>query len=430
MNANSTATMDLHNPFEGRTAIPFQAFRLAILWSVVYAASMFTGVFLAQITAILGFIIASIALAKGWSGRPLFHPAIYPLGFTIVVFLLSAILNSGWIASLMFLLRHYGIPLLGFLGAVLLMRSVKMRAKATSTIAIAGALSGVYGIFQHFTGLDPLYGQHLSPLSMYNLPTFLPVGLLDMALTYAGVQLSALLLILPVAWSARGKRARWLWISVAVMFLSIFFTFRRGPLLVSAGLIGLFMITRNRKVAINTIIAGIVLVAGVWFASPALRQAVGMLVEMKGVSAGQRVILWDAAFKMGSDHPVLGVGPGRWRVRLSDYIEDTTSTGGRSFAHAHSDPMQLFATTGAAGVIAVASLQVMLLIVAYRDFRKHRTGGFDRDLYLGGILSNVGFVLASFGQCYMMDAENMLIYAAVLAMMLGARERLLSKPNG
>ncbi len=397
------------------------------MWSIVYAVSLFTGVFLAQLTAILGLILGVTALLKGWSQRPMRHDAIYPLGVAIAVLLLSALLNRAPVASLEFLARHYGVPLLGFAGAVILMRSAELRAKAFNTIAVVGALSGGYGIFQHFTGLDPLYGQQLEPISAYHLKTFLPVGLLDMALTYAGVQLSALLLVVPVAWTARGKRARWLWISAIVMFLSIFLTYRRGPLLVGVGVIGLFLVTRSRRTAIVTVIAAAVLAVCAWFASPALRQAVGMMVEVKGVSVGQRVVLWDAALQMGSDHPLLGVGPGHWRDRLGEYIEDPTSQGGRSFAHAHSDPMQLWATTGAMGVLAVAAIQAVLLLVAFRDLRGHPAGGFDRDIYLGGVFSDLGFVLASFGQCYMMDAENILMLAGVLAMMLGARERLLAR---
>lgn len=418
--------LTLAGEYPGRTALPPRVFRTAIIWSIVYAASLFTGVFLAQVTAILGFIFAVVGLVRGWWIRPAYHPAIYPLAATVVVFLLSALFNTGRIASLQFLFKHYGVSLLSLFGALVLMRSATLRKKAVWTVAIAGSFSGLYGIFQHFTGLDPLYGQHLSRLGMYGLNTYLPVGLLDMALTYAGVQLSAMLLLLPIAWTARGRKARWLWLAVIVIFFSIFLTYRRAPLLVGIGMAGLFLITRNRRVAIITVLAGVILAATAWISSPALRQGIGMLVRMDGVSAGQRVVLWDAAARMGSDHPVFGVGPGRWRVNLGDYLEDTESKGGRSFAHAHSDPMQLYATTGVMGLLAVTALQLTLLFVAFRDLKSHPAGGFSRSLYLGGILSNFGFVFASFGQCYMMDAENLLIYMAVVAMMLGARENLLS----
>jgi len=406
-----------------------QEYRVLLVWAVLFSISLFTGIFLSQLFGGIGLIIALFYRFRGKISGPLYHRAIWPFAATVVVFLLSAVINEGVFASLRFLVKHYGMSLISFAAVLLLIRSMRLRYRLFHVAVIAGAISSLIGIFQHLTGIDPIYGQQLAKLSAYNLNTYLPVGLLDMGLTYAGVQMTFLLFLLPVVWRSRGREQKWLWVAWILIFVSIFVTYRRGPLFFAVAFTGLFLITRNRKIALWTIIAGLVTVVALWTVSPTLRTSVSQVVNVQGASVGQRVILWDAASRMGADHPLLGVGPGHWRNSVKEYVEDDTSVPGRSFAHPHSDPLNLWATTGAAGLLAMTVLVLMLFYSGFRDLRRFRVPDPDRDFYLGGLLALAGLIAASFSQCYMLDGENMLSLAWVLGVMLNAREGVMAQES-
>lgn len=401
--------------------------KMVRIWAIAQTASLFLGIFFMQIFAGAGFIGTVYARGRRRIATPYYHRALWAFVGTVSVMLLSSLLSENPLDSIHWLVKHFAMPLVLFTAALMLLRSRKIRQIVLTTLLFGGALSGLYGLFQHVTGLDPIYGQRIKPLTAYGLDLFMPVGLLDMALTYAGVQMTVLLAVMPSVWQKRGKGAWLWWLSALLIALSIFFTYRRGPILAVAAVLGVWLLLRNRRVAIVTVIAGILLAATAWFGSSAFRQGMRQVVELKGTSVNQRVILWDIAWEMGSDFPLLGVGPGLWRRNVPNYVEDDTPTPGRPFAHAHSDPLQLWATTGLAGVVSVGALNLMLLLYGFRELRRTRdqVGSKDRLLYAGGLLALAGMVLASFSQCYMLDAENMFAHGFVLALMLNAREGLL-----
>lgn len=403
--------------------------RVARIWAVAQAASLFAGIFLMQAFGIVGFIIAIIARARRWIRSPLYHRAVWAFAAAVIVMLLSAVASEAPLDSLHALLRHFTMPLITFAAALMLLRSRRIRQIAVTTLLFGGAISGLYGLFQHVTGLEPIYGQHIKKLVAYGLDLYMPVGLLNMALTYAGVQMTALLAVMPTVWNRRGKGAWIWWLSAVLIAASVFFTYRRGPILATAVVLGIWLLLRNRRVAITTVLSGIVLAAAAWIGSSAFRQGMEQVVEVKGVSVNQRVVLWDVALRMGGDYPLLGVGPGLWRRHVADYIEDDIATPGRSFAHPHSDPLNLWATTGVAGLASVAALNLLLFGYGVVELRRVREGGSSRDklIYSGGLLALAGMFLASFAQCYMLDAENMFAFGFVLALMLNAREGLLRK---
>jgi O-antigen ligase len=109
---------------------------------------------------------------------------------------------------------------------------------------------------------------------------------------------------------------------------------------------------RERAVAVAAA-AGLVLVAALVFLRP---------VTALGESAASRLVFWRAALDLFAERPLLGHGPGSYRVEIGRFAGD----GARLIAlDAHQDFLQTLAETGLAGGVAL----VWLIAVALRAAR-------------------------------------------------------------
>ncbi|WP_406492031.1 O-antigen ligase family protein [Streptomyces sp. NBC_00846] len=115
-------------------------------------------------------------------------------------------------------------------------------------------------------------------------------------------------------------------------------------------------------------LAGLALAAGLavatsWaVAADALPQ--GLMVSLEGPLTPNRVLLWQDALELAGEHPVLGVGPGRF-AELSPTVEQTVHSDGKP----HSAPWQQAAEQGVVGVVLLGSAFGWLLYVLWRSPR-------------------------------------------------------------
>ena len=85
--------------------------------------------------------------------------------------------------------------------------------------------------------------------------------------------------------------------------------------------------------------------------------------------AGARIVLWRAAWKMFSDHPWTGVGPGHYLTEFPGYYSGPPIDGQAIWANAHDLYLHQLAERGLLGEIVLLVLLGVLLVRAWRAER-------------------------------------------------------------
>ena len=124
----------------------------------------------------------------------------------------------------------------------------------------------------------------------------------------------------------------------------------------------------GRGLRIGAIALALALGAASYVGSDIVRNRVEMLqsdfakLEQgdEATSTGIRLALWRAALSMGAEHPLFGVGKGRWQPTLVEYAHDgriaPTLTDKR---HAHNDLLNHFAETGLIGALLLLGIYLV-----------------------------------------------------------------------
>ncbi|MDP8205426.1 MAG: O-antigen ligase family protein [Candidatus Electryonea clarkiae] len=392
---------------------------IIIGWFFAFAISLEAGIFFAQVFAAIGGLIALYTIKKHLIPIPKIHPAIYPLAAVFILQLISALFSDDPSRSTSMIFRYYALPFTGLLAVQHLCRNKKILKSGFSALLIAGVIGGLYGIFQTFSGIDPVYGQRLNPIKeIADLQMYGATGFREMKMVYAAIQMMIFLFCIPIVWKSKGKQAVLRWIALIIILLSVVLLLKRSPWMgIGAGLF-VFFLARSWKTALGFILSGIVIVSLLAIFSNDFRDQVDKTIHFKTNRETDRLYYWNAAWEMGKDHLLLGVGPGNWGRHVDDYLPERDWW---SKSSAHSDPMQIWATTGLPGFIAWYSVLFLLFLQGIRDLKKWTEKTFFRDIYLGALISLAGFAVFSLTQCHLGDGKNGLTVGLILGLGLAAR---------
>lgn len=132
--------------------------------------------------------------------------------------------------------------------------------------------------------------------------------------------------------------------------------------------------------------------AAVLFATPLLRRTDQQSVTDRMATAFQtdqgsvaeRLLLWDRTIRMYMDNPLIGVGPGQWKLHINSYGTSglRSAEGEVLFQRPHNDFLWILAETGPIGLVAFLALLAVFLAAGWRIF----TDVPDPDLRLIGLL--------------------------------------------
>ncbi len=170
-----------------------------------------------------------------------------------------------------------------------------------------------------------------------------------------------LLTTLPLAvYLAFEERPRALWSAcVLVLFVGMLATVSRGALAGMAGMLVWAVATRRvpvRWLLAAAAVAGAVVLVGTVLASPVIEQRLDAKGNVAEENAASRLSFWSAAVYMSADHPLTGVGPGRFGEEgVETYIWGTTQ--GLGDPVTHSTYLEILAENG---VPALAAFVAML----------------------------------------------------------------------
>ena len=232
-------------------------------------------------------------------------PTTLPALVAFVMLVLLSLMLSGDVESGMTkTLRYLLFGAFTFL-FVQLVRSRAELLTALRVLVLSSTVAALYGVLNFIGGnVERVSG----PIGEAN----------DFAYVLASVLPFAIYLAL------RDKRLRLLWgVCGAVLVLALFGTLSRGALVGVAAVVLWAVATRRTRV--GGVVAGVIVIGGVLLLAFTLwRPLIDERLAAKSVVAqanvDSREAYWRAAVNMAADHPVLGVGPGRFGVESKNYV--------------------------------------------------------------------------------------------------------------
>jgi O-antigen ligase len=278
-------------------------------------------------------------------------------------------------------------------------------------IVLAGLVAGAYGVLQHFTGADwyrALLGrERMVHPRIEGAEGFASVGFFRNYLTYAHVML------VPLGFALAGATAGSVLdlVTVGVVVAALVCSTARGAW-IAAVVMAIALSLRARRGA-GVIVAAALVVGAVVLVSPGLRQQVAP--ALGGYANDARVAIYRANLDVVHDHPLFGLGFGRYQHAATPYYDRHPDADRRS--HAHSNYLQVAAEAGLVGLAAF----MLLLVTGLREAAAAAAVPGGERAALGAWLGLVGFAVGGLTQYTFGDNEVALAMWATLAVVARLR---------
>jgi O-antigen ligase len=284
------------------------------------------------------------------------------------------------------------------------------------TLAVAGGVAGLYGIVQHFTGIDwyrEMLGRprRVRPRTPSD-PRFAVVGFFRNYLTFAHN------MVMPYcAALALGLRGDGGWLVAALVILTaiLYSTARGAWLAVVAASILIVAFGRGRRAAAVALALASVVAVTVG-QSAALQRGVGSMFALDGENVG-RVAIYRVNLDIIHDHPWFGLGFGRYQTAARPYYREAAKADRHS--HAHNNFLHIAAEAGLITVGAFALLFAFILRLGWDAVR----GGDPRARLaaVGAYGAVIGFLVGGLTQYTFGDSEVVLAMWCVVAVLMRCR---------
>lgn len=324
----------------------------------------------------------------------------------------------------LFIIKKEWLFLMVVTGAVML-RDVKKLLWVLDFFAAGVIAISLYGIWQHFIGLD-LYHHLLLDRMTYG---YRARGTFSTYLTYSGFLAVATIFLVPVGFTVTNKVRKYVYlIASQISLASVLFNYSRSSIVaLIIGVIILVLLIEVRYRKWVSLILLLTLAFGIVISPDFLSRFDNMTQnEFTTAHANSRVTIWDAALRMIKESPVLGVGPGKFGDKYIEYRKNRT---GRDLTHAHNDFLNAAAEAGIPSALFLIMLWVAVLWYLYKGYVRCPVG-FQKGVVLGAFLGSVVFVVMAQFEAFFSDEEVrtllMFIWGVGLAVLgnLKASERL------
>ena len=222
----------------------------------------------------------------------------------------------------------------------------------------------------------------------------------------------AIPLCLALAIGESGRLRKLSLLSCAAQLLGLILTYSRGSWLGWLASMLFFGVTLKRiEIGAFLLVAGLLLA----FATPLRDRAFSLVRPQTDSSINDRMEAIEAGLKLGLEHPILGMGYGRGRLRegLRDLYGGTANAITR-IAHTHNVYVELFATTGALGLGAFLWLLGQALCQILSDAR--RTVGAERVFQLGIAAAWIAFAVTGLWDAPLYHHDIRILFFTLLAL--------------
>lgn len=304
-----------------------------------------------------------------------------------------------------------------FLASWSSIRTVEDRRIFTLGLAAATLISSAIGLITHLAGQDLAgTGRLLGSISSSN-------GVLRLTRPFSQANIAAMYLVPATAVCAVSASRPKQRPSERVLFTlaaiagtaAVALTYSTGGYvsLVTAFAVGAFVLRRGAEGSPTGLLALTASLALVRVLNPEWERRTRFLPGVEDRPRPlKRTGMWEQAIDAFFDRPVTGLGPGRF----GPWSVGATPTGFVPAPHAHSVPLELLATTGVVGTIALASL------VAASFHELSRSGAPDTALLAGSLAIGI-HALVDYGLIFSSSGF-------VIALVLGAFLRSGARPVG
>ena len=178
------------------------------------------------------------------------------------------------------------------------------------------------------------------------------------------------------------QRNRWLYIFLIIAAIAaVFVNSTRGAwLALSIVTVVLFLLYKKWKELLLIFAAAGFLLGGICWTSPAWQARLMSVGDMNDQSHAERMLMWESAFHMAMDHPLLGVGFGNYTEAYQHtYILPQAKE--PNLQHAHSNFMQFLAEDGIFGLVVYCGSAGCILYW----FGKRRRNKFAMMVFAGSL---------------------------------------------
>lgn len=375
--------------------------------------------------AILGWIIDMIHKKSFcWKKTPLDIPILIYVVFQIIAVLTSQDIStafSGWLNTDWFILFYYAV--------VNLLDKESDYKRIIILLAISGSISAIYGIVQHFVGIDFIRG---GKIILHYGDYFRATGFFSFPLTYGGVQLVLFLLLAPFYFFKNEILNKKIFtIILLILFFSIIASYARSAWMGFGAATVLLLFFLNKKYVFMVIGSAIVGIVAIYFIHPNLLFKYG-LFSMFDISENApynnlvRIKLWQSTWLMIKDNWLFGIGYSNFADIFETY-KVPFDYGGLN--DPHNDYLKVAALSGIFGGI---SFIVLWFYDLKTKFKTYRNPHFLEDLTLwkagsiGSFFAIFAFLIAALTQEYYHDAETAELWWFIAALgIIG----VLKKPN-
>jgi hypothetical protein len=358
--------------------------------------------------------LTAVAAATGWQVVRR-SPLDVPLGVLYGTFLLSTLASLHPLEAIGWRKAWF---VLAYFTAFWWVRDRAHAVRLARLLVVAGGLAAAYGVLQHFTGADwyrTLLGRPTAvrPRDPGHA-RFAVVGFFGNYLTFAHTMLIPL--GLAAAWALRVAAVAWL--PATALVVAIVLSTARGAWLAMAALaIALAALAGGRRAALP-LAALAALGLATLVAQPDLRRQAAGMFALGGENAG-RIGIFRANLDVVHDHPVLGLGYGRYATAARPYYTAHPEADRRS--HAHNNYLHLAAEAGLLGLAAYAAF----LAFAVRRGCEAVGGAGDPAVWAtaaGALAAVVAIAVGGLTQYNFGDAEPAIATWTALALLMRCRE--------
>lgn len=211
--------------------------------------------------------------------------------------------------------------------------------------------------------------------------------------------------------SERGwVRAAWAAVGVAGAG-AVYFSFSRAGLFGLCALVCTLGFLRRPLWGLGAVLACALIASGLWFSVPSLRQRFNEAASYNS----ERIIMWETAWEMFKERPLLGVGFGRTGEYSPAFSERVIGHRAAFTSHAHNNVLDIMGATGALGLAAFLGWWGVLFAWAARALRTANPS--DRWLAAAALASFVAFHVNGLTQVNFWDGKSqhtMMLWAGVV----------------
>jgi O-antigen ligase len=362
---------------------------------------------------VLAIQLLSSAIAHSCNGKLQVlagAPLLKPLLVFIAAVAVSGLVNGGLLEALSSVLTLKGI-LCYFWAYSVFVLDRKVVRSAILVLLSVGAIAGIFGAVEQIANFHPFGYRYLQG-----------TGFLGGPMSFAGQMqmLSILSIVLLLLWTKISQRLRMvLYILAAGNCLGVIFAAERSSWLGFIAALAIISIAVSWRRFIVTMTGAWALAAMGWLLIPVFQKRLLPLLSWHNdVSVRVRLFLWQQSIALWQHNPLFGVG-----LRNFPHFDIPEAiVPGRSIDinHAHSNYLQILATTGIVGLIAYLWLWLCMLLTGWRNFSRIEQDSFERAIALGIFGGTIALFVSGIFEYNFGTAHVRLMQWFLLAMLLPA----------